>query len=184
MSSTLRNILESKTKSEIIDMYIDLAQGSDNTYFQLAMTDPLTDCLNRRGAEFKFESLQKTNLLNKYALVFIDLDHFKHINDDFGHDWGDRALSVIAQRLKEYFKNDSVVRFGGDEFFVITDKDEKFSRNFDNYCNNELVDYQDSYLSVRCSIGYAKYEKEISLHDWIVLADNDMYIDKHRKQHR
>ncbi|MDX1694676.1 MAG: diguanylate cyclase, partial [Ketobacteraceae bacterium] len=87
-----------------------------------ALYDPLTDLPNRR---LFMEELQRATQLcrrqnNKGAILFIDLDHFKNINDTLGHSIGDELLEVVARRLKSCMRaEDTVARFGGDEFVVI-----------------------------------------------------------------
>lgn len=87
-----------------------------------ALYDPLTDLPNRR---LFMEELQRAVQLcrrqnQKGAILFIDLDHFKNINDTLGHSIGDELLKEVAQRLKHCIRaEDTVARFGGDEFVVI-----------------------------------------------------------------
>ena len=59
---------------------------------------------------------------NNLAILFIDLDHFKNINDSFGHDIGDQVIKITASRIRQCIrKNDTLSRFGGDEFVVLID---------------------------------------------------------------
>ena len=85
----------------------------------LALHDPLTGLLNRLGAERVLaESLEKEG--EGLALMMVDLDFFKAVNDTFGHDAGDEVLRQAAVRLKAVLRrSDQVVRLGGDEFLVI-----------------------------------------------------------------
>ncbi|WP_095599282.1 bifunctional diguanylate cyclase/phosphodiesterase [Pseudomonas sp. PIC25] len=84
--------------------------------------DALTNLLNRRGfnevfAERLEEHAQRHQSL---AVMFLDIDHFKRINDSLGHDAGDELLKVVAERLSGTFREQDVVaRFGGDEFCVL-----------------------------------------------------------------
>src|SRR6185436_12718418 len=86
---------------------------------KLATTDMLTDLFNRRY----FFELANTELQRAIrhqqplALALLDLDHFKHINDTFGHATGDRVLSAFAKICKENLREiDVLARFGGEEF--------------------------------------------------------------------
>lgn len=87
-----------------------------------AMIDSLTGVYNRRGCdEFLFELL-KTVRRKDYAFIMIDMDHFKDINDNFGHAQGDNALRDMADILTASVRRtDFVARYGGDEFVVIAD---------------------------------------------------------------
>lgn len=89
---------------------------------QLAFYDMLTSLPNRRllleRLERSFLSSQRTGKL--IAIMFIDLDHFKKLNDTLGHDKGDELLRQVATRLKQSVRaSDTVSRFGGDEFVVM-----------------------------------------------------------------
>jgi len=89
---------------------------------QLAFYDPLTGLENRRLFKDRLEQSLKQVRRSKQlmALLFIDLDGFKHINDSLGHDAGDELLTQIAARLKKCVREEDIVaRLGGDEFTII-----------------------------------------------------------------
>lgn len=86
----------------------------------LAERDPLTGLLNRAGFERRIESLAAGEAVATLALLYIDLDHFKPVNDTHGHPAGDRLLQLFAERLgKTVRTGDTVARLGGDEFAVL-----------------------------------------------------------------
>ena len=88
----------------------------------LAFYDPLTQLPNRRLLHDRLShALVNSTRNDRYgAVMFIDLDHFKEINDTLGHETGDRLLSEVARRLKFCVReNDTVARLGGDEFVVM-----------------------------------------------------------------
>jgi diguanylate cyclase (GGDEF)-like protein len=88
----------------------------------LAATDPLTGLANRRAALQRLESeLQRAHADGgSFGLVFVDIDHFKQINDRFGHAAGDRVLCAIGVLLKQMVRStDQVARMGGEEFLLI-----------------------------------------------------------------
>ncbi|UZS71540.1 EAL domain-containing protein [Pseudomonas syringae] len=89
---------------------------------QVAHYDPLTNLINRRGFNQIFaEKLQEhTYTKGMLAVMFLDIDHFKRINDSLGHDAGDELLKVIAERIRSATRaQDVVARFGGDEFCIL-----------------------------------------------------------------
>lgn len=89
---------------------------------QVAHYDALTNLINRRGFNQIFaERLMEQKLANgMLAVMFLDVDHFKRINDSLGHDAGDELLKVIADRIRGATRvNDVVARFGGDEFCIL-----------------------------------------------------------------
>jgi diguanylate cyclase (GGDEF)-like protein len=89
---------------------------------QEALIDELTGLLNRRGWRYiatpEFDRAARAG--NPVALVTIDLDHFKELNDRFGHDHGDKVLRGTAERMQATFRaGDIIARLGGDEFVAL-----------------------------------------------------------------
>ncbi|MBA5607990.1 EAL domain-containing protein [Duganella sp. FT3S] len=90
---------------------------------RLAHHDPLTGLDNRLSLNLRLEQLlaQTRRANGTAAVLFIDLDHFKKINDTHGHQTGDLLLQAVAQRLQELLREvDTIARLGGDEFIVVT----------------------------------------------------------------
>ena len=87
---------------------------------QLATHDALTSVLNRRGQDASMDDLWKQAYREDQALmlVIVDIDHFKQVNDQFGHSWGDSALRAVAEAMRSASRRplDRIARFGGDEF--------------------------------------------------------------------
>ena len=100
-----------------------IKQSEEHLKF-LAHHDPLTGLSNRTDLDIKIEKLIKRVQRNEqgFALFFIDLDQFKHINDSLGHSVGDQILVEVAKRLTSLARYEDVVsRLGGDEFVVLTE---------------------------------------------------------------
>ncbi|MDB4948614.1 MAG: diguanylate cyclase with sensor [Gemmatimonadetes bacterium] len=97
-----------------------------------ATIDPLTGCHNRRGFDeiLSVEFARARRYNRPLSVVLLDIDHFKHINDDFGHEVGDHALQRIGRAVRHTFRaTDSACRYGGEEFALIfpeTGKEEAF----------------------------------------------------------
>jgi diguanylate cyclase (GGDEF)-like protein len=91
--------------------------------FSLAHSDPLTGLLNRRGLADELDAaLERSSPEKLLALYVLDLDGFKPVNDQHGHDVGDALLRAVAQRLRASVRAaDSVARFGGDEFVIMAE---------------------------------------------------------------
>lgn len=86
-----------------------------------ALTDPLTGLFNRRGLENHLRPLlsHARSVGDELSVLFVDLDHFKKVNDDFGHERGDAILRLVAGTLRRLVRTvDVVARWGGDEFVV------------------------------------------------------------------
>jgi diguanylate cyclase (GGDEF)-like protein len=87
-----------------------------------ATHDPLTKVANRNLFNKKFEQALQTAKRNStiLALIYLDLDHFKQVNDTYGHAYGDQLLIAFVERLQSIFKHeDMIARLGGDEFTII-----------------------------------------------------------------
>ena len=83
-----------------------------------ADTDPLTGLLNRRALENQVRNLRSDHV--PFALAMVDLDHFKSLNDTYGHDTGDRALRLFARVMTTAMRDDDLVcRHGGEEFVIV-----------------------------------------------------------------
>ncbi len=99
----------------------ELRQKFERTRHE-ALTDPLTGLSNRRGFDAALLEIRKESEVNKQnmALVIIDIDHFKAVNDKFGHTTGDEVLRYVAATLREVVRgNDITTRYGGEEFAII-----------------------------------------------------------------
>ncbi|MCF6777207.1 EAL domain-containing protein [Thiotrichales bacterium 19X7-9] len=95
----------------------------------LAYHDPLTMCSNRAGFEQNLTKALENALRyrRKFAVLFIDLDRFKLVNDVYGHDYGDKILQEVAKRLQTVIrKTDHVARIGGDEFAIVLEEIKNF----------------------------------------------------------
>ncbi|HTY50648.1 MAG TPA: PAS domain-containing protein, partial [Steroidobacteraceae bacterium] len=98
---------------------ISLHRRENKRLARLAARDPLTGLLNRIGFESHLEQVSAQGEDGSLALIYIDLDHFKAVNDGFGHATGDEVLRELANRMKHAAgPGDAVARLGGDEFAI------------------------------------------------------------------
>jgi diguanylate cyclase (GGDEF)-like protein/PAS domain S-box-containing protein len=111
-------------KTTFIGLVLDLTQRrqDEESIRRLAYYDPLTDLPNRRLLldYLRHAILASTRTGQRGAVMFLDLDHFKRVNDDLGHSAGDELLQQVAQRLQTSVREgDIVARVGGDEFVLV-----------------------------------------------------------------
>jgi len=153
----------------------------------LAYHDTLTDLPNRALAEQRFELSKSYADRNqaRLALLLLDIDNFKSINDALGHRVGDRLLKTIAERLRNCVRSaDTVCRLGGDDFLVMLgDLDEL--ENVATFANKliqvlpEPVEIEGHSLSVTASIGIAIYpDNADSMEELMRMADSALFVVK------
>ena len=142
----------------------DRKQAEEEAY-QLAFFDPLTGLPNRRLLHDRLQqSMAASARSGKYrALLYLDLDHFKNLNDTHGHAMGDRLLVEIAQRLRTCVREgDTVARLGGDEFVLLVqqlDEDLETAVAQAGRIGDKVV----AQLSQPCAIGAVQYQGSASV---------------------
>jgi len=148
-----------------------------------ATHDKLTTLYNRRGFDALLDELD----LSDAALLIVDLDNFKGINDAYGHDAGDRVLIHVADTLIEYFGDEGYVcRLGGDEFAVIM---ENATPSMQNYLtakihaiNEKLKSPEDDIPAVTISVGVSFCNGHMDVKDLLKSADTSLYdVKEHGK---
>lgn len=155
---------------------------------QEAEHDPLTGLMNRRACERMVTQVlkQAEAASREVAIMLIDLDHFKPINDRLGHDAGDAVLKTVASRLQESVRgNDLIIRWGGDEFIVVAAKCredfqfESIAHRLLERVNKPIQVNDKASVTVGVSIGMAVYpEHGHEFKELIRLADEAMYYSK------
>lgn len=156
-----------------------------------ANTDPLTGLANRSGLDAFFSQRQGGD--QPFAVLALDLDDFKRINDTYGHDAGDAVLRQIADRLKRMFRpSDIIARSGGDEFLAViaipdTDDDgpaqriaERLIEVISASIEVALHDDDPVTVSIGASVGLSSYPRDGQDRDSVTkAADDALYAAKH-----
>jgi len=151
-----------------------------------AMNDPLTGLLTR-GAFFEIsehECARATRSRSPLAIVMADIDHFKSINDRFGHPGGDQVLREVARRLKATFrKEDSVGRYGGEEFVALAvgcDSADAIglAERFRQAVQRDLFAFGTERLEVTTSVGVVTGTASDGLQGLVQAADEALYRAK------
>jgi diguanylate cyclase (GGDEF)-like protein len=169
----------------------ELKQARDQ-YEQLSVTDKLTGLLNRRGFTTLVErQLSILNRIEKSAfLLFIDMDEFKRINDEYGHEAGDEALIATAGILRQTLRvSDNIARIGGDEFAALTIVTEnptneeqikqRLCENLAAWNSQKKVGYT---LSFSIGIVEIAPDSTCTLDSLMSKADEKMYAEKLQKK--
>lgn len=174
----------------VLEAQLATVTQAEQTARHAALHDALTDLPNRTLFENRLEhGLAQAKRHNRtLAVMFLDLDGFKKINDEYGHDVGDAVLQTCAQRLNQHARDDDTVcRFGGDEFmYLLTEIDgdrsaalvaQKIADAIQRPCKLSVGE-----LIIKTSIGIAIFPRDgTTVSDLIKSADTAMYKAKQGK---
>jgi diguanylate cyclase (GGDEF)-like protein len=152
----------------------------------LSITDEMTGLLNRRGFETELSrALARARRMDETGmLIMCDLNHFKAINDTYGHPAGDAILRAVGRLLKRNTReNDYVARVGGDEFAVVMthtslSQSEQLAGKLSTLVNSLTVPWQDGRLPVSAGFGMATYNRLSQADTLLFLVDQNLYRNK------
>ena len=157
-----------------------------------ALVDPLTRMVNRRHLEASLQT--RIEELNRYGwqfgLLFIDIDHFKRVNDDHGHDTGDKLLRLVAMTLSNSVRPfDLVGRWGGEEFLaIVVNVNQEQLTHIANRARSlvaqSTLQLDDQSLGVTISIGATLAARGDDVDSLVQRADELMYESKARGRNR
>lgn len=173
----------------------DSVRAKNKNLERLSTHDLLTGLLNRRGGQeildHHYSILTRDSCdTNNFAVLYLDIDLFKQINDTYGHAIGDRVLIFFGRTLRKKLRThgyDTVIREGGDEFkIILPDCTYESALNVKQKIKCAFMEEQfsegDIELSLRTSIGVAIARMEngeiLPLDEILRIADSDMYVDK------
>ena len=154
--------------------------------YERSIRDPLTNLFTRIYMNDIITNYFYQNDRNdtiKISGIMLDIDHFKHINDTYGHLIGDCVLKELSNLLKNNFRgSDVVVRYGGEEILIImpfTDKESACEKleNFRKLVENHMFCDKHN-IKLTISAGVAEYENEDTLEELILKADRNVYFAK------
>lgn len=154
---------------------------------KLSVTDPLTGAFNREYLQQHLPAaLDAAGVRSQpYSLAMIDVDHFKRVNDQFGHDVGDVVLTEVAKRLRGAIRaDDTLIRYGGEEFLVLLPKSDiakarEIAERMRTKMQQKSIAVDDHEIEVRISVGVAEHHgAQESVANLVRRADVAMYAAK------
>ncbi|MGZ4980520.1 MAG: GGDEF domain-containing protein [Methylobacter sp.] len=151
-----------------------------------AYTDPLTQTHNRTSFDDSIKREMSLAIRNtkSLSLIFLDIDHFKAINDTYGHECGDMTLVLSAKWIKESLRDSDIVfRYGGEEFVMLlsgTDANgaELLAERIRASIENHTIAYGMEILKITASLGVSTLRDNDTLESFVQRADKAMYIAK------
>mgnify|MGYP005845740973 CR=1 FL=1 len=169
----------------VTGMMIDISQRKqlEARLHELATTDELTGLFNRRhGNEVLGDEIDRTRRTgDALGLMLLDIDHFKQVNDQFGHDVGDKLLAEVAELLQTRLrKTDTTARWGGEEFAVILpNTDSRAARRIADEMLHRMQEIRTpDGKAVSASFGVVDYRGDESASELVKRADRMMYRAK------
>jgi diguanylate cyclase (GGDEF)-like protein len=173
-----------KVRSAVRRLDMERRLHTENEALQtLALTDELTGIANRRALFRSGEEILAAG--RKLSVVVFDLDHFKQINDTYGHPAGDRILAGVAACLKECTRvGDIIARYGGDEFMLLLpDTDEESARMIAGRVRRSVRAQMTDGISADVAWGVS-CGGQTTIDDLIASADRDLYASRSRQRTR
>ncbi len=188
-------VMDLKQAKEESRKYVGKLIDANKKYRELAYRDELTGLYNNRYfQELMDKEVERSRRYgHALSLLFFDIDHFKEINDNFGHLAGDRALRQVAEKIQQIMRSaDVVVRYGGDEFVVImpeTGRDglEVFAERLRRGIEEMTVPVEPGQVQLTVSIGgaiYTSQNPEVNKMTLLAAADKAIYQAKRTGRNR
>lgn len=167
---------------------ISLVQQQISRLHQDALTDPMTQLYNRRGMQKQITHCQ--GVCQQISVIALDIDHFKRINDSYGHDIGDRVIKTIAEVMRSSSREQDVIcRSGGEEFVILQPNTSPETANQlaeqirSRVESANLVGIKHN-VTISCGIACWQKQSELSIEQTITLADEALYSAKRQGRNR
>lgn len=162
---------------------IEEFRRNEDVILRMANTDPLTGLYNRHYAEPEMKKQIENRVAGQsIAMVQIDLDNFKTINDSYGHECGDEALLAAADNLRRIFDENAIIcRTGGDEFIILVEncKESEIWLKLQMLESGTVFTYETYEVKFTYSVGYTMIPQQAEEYDQAVRnADIAMYMSK------
>lgn len=186
--------LEFRIKARTADLEREMVekQSYAERLALLASTDPLTGLYNRSTfADYLGKAISAAQSAGmSVAVLFLDLDKFKEVNDVMGHIAGDQVLKAVASRLVTHFQDVKIARWGGDEFVIVVEGIETSDSSVQlgtalRHCVAEAFEIERRILSIDATVGIALYPQDARTQEELIwAADVAMFAGKGDKHSR
>lgn len=179
--------------NEILWGKIEEVESLQSQLQEQAIRDPLTGLFNRRffSEALEKETAQALRDNSTLSIIILDIDHFKKVNDQYGHKFGDLALQHVAKLLTDNIRSgDIACRFGGEEFVILmpnapTDSAFERAEFLRKQFEETVIEFEDRTLSCTFSAGVASFPNHADVGEGVLnLADQALYISKTNGRNR
>ena len=176
-----RDLLEKEVKERTFEL-----EQANKKLDIISRTDELTQLPNRRDMQRTIEKeVERSKRLNRcFSIIFIDIDHFKNVNDTYGHAAGDAVLKSVASTIRTLLrKYDVLARYGGEEFLTLLPETEQndaahVAERFRKQIENQTIFFSGQEIKVTITLGVAQFDSNLGAEKCIQLADKALYEGK------
>lgn len=156
-----------------------------------AMEDPLTGLRNRRGLHAHYERRIATlRIYEKASIIMCDIDHFKHVNDTYGHNAGDEVLKYVANLLQSSIRiDDGAFRWGGEEFILLlphksTAEAIVLAERLRSLIEESVISFEGTDIKITMSFGVSEINPELTTEENVEAVDAKLYYAKEHGRNR
>ncbi len=156
-----------------------------------AMEDPLTGLKNRRGLHAHYERRIATlKIYEKASMIMCDIDHFKHVNDTYGHNAGDEVLKYVANLLQTSIRiDDGAFRWGGEEFILLlphkgTAEAVVLAERLRKLVEDSVITFEGTDIKITMSFGVGEINPELTTEENVEAVDEKLYYAKEHGRNR
>ncbi|TLX16956.1 GGDEF domain-containing protein [Rhizobium sp. MHM7A] len=187
---TQEDLINSGKRLDNHKIALEVAQQEIADWKNKAYTDKLTKLKNRAAFDEAIHAIYEKNESSKYSLILFDIDHFKAVNDTYGHPFGDRILQLVADAIKLNVRDSYIARYGGEEFAIILSGVN--APNVEMICNRlratiEKMSIQSGnrpFKGITISVGSCMAADAENAMDLISKADQALYASKNNGRNR
>lgn len=187
---TKEDLLNSGQRLDSHKVALEIAQQEINEWKAKAYTDKLTKLKNRTAFDEAIHAIYEKPGSEKYSLILFDIDHFKSVNDTYGHPFGDRILQLVADAIKHNVRDSFVARYGGEEFAIILSGVNP--QNVEMICNRLRVNIEKMpfhggnkpFKGITISLGSCMAADAENAMELISKADQALYVSKNNGRNR
>ena len=171
----------------LLYIFVYLSAGSYELLSGQAKQDQLTGLHNRYFISDYLEELEKKAGFDDHWIALIDIDDFKKVNDNYGHNCGDVVLKEVACLLQESLVGEMVSRWGGEEFILFGKREANLEEKLDRLrktIENHACLFGEEKVHITVTLGVSFYQKGQDVRQWIGEADQKMYHGKQQGKNR